>query len=61
MHNSKEKERSVSLTSLAHTTFQLMPTQKFMSTMLEVENTLAPTGPFTMPVRALVGSQGHEP
>ena len=42
----KEQERRVSPT--VHAPVLLMPTQKFMRAMLEIENAFEPTGPFTM-------------
>ena len=44
--NLKEQEHSVSQTS--HSTVLLMPTQKFILAMLEIENALDPRGLFTM-------------
>ena len=42
----KEHEHRVSPTP--HATVLLMPTQKFMRAVLEIENPFDPTGPFTM-------------
>ena len=46
VRNLEEQEPRVSLTS--HNPILLMPTQKFMRTMLEIENAFAPTRPFTI-------------
>ena len=46
VRNLKEQERRVSPT--AHAPVLLMPTQKFMHAMLEIENAFEPSGPSTM-------------
>ena len=46
VRNRKEQERRAGPTS--HATVLLMPTQKFMCSMLEIENVFDPTGPFTI-------------
>ena len=46
VRNLKEQERRVSPTS--HAPVLLMPSQKFLREVMEMENAFAPTGPFTM-------------